>query len=91
MLPDALVLGAQVGVCVFVVGRTARRRAVLQTLASLKEAGVQILGIAANEVRPAPGRYYYYYYYYYPYHQGSDRKERRRSNKHKTWESETGS
>ena len=68
ILADATVLGAVTDRTLFVVGHKAKRGMMKETLRNLQDVGIKLLGITANQVRPAGGSYYYYYYYY-PYTQ----------------------
>jgi polysaccharide biosynthesis transport protein len=65
ILADATVLGAVTDRTLFVVGHKAKRGMMKETLRNLQDVGIKLLGIAANQVRPAGGSYYYYYYYPY--------------------------
>jgi len=73
ILADATVLGTRVDRALFVVGYKAKRGMVKETLRNLQDVGIKLLGITANQVRPAGGSYYYYYYYY-PYTQDGKRE-----------------
>ncbi len=64
-LADATVISHETDRTLFVVGRQARRTAARQTVQNLREIGVQIIGLCANQLPPSGGSYYYYYYYYY--------------------------
>lgn len=68
ILADATVLAAITDRVLFVIGQKAKRSMVKETLRNLQAAGIKLVGITANQVRPAGGSYYYYYYYY-PYTQ----------------------
>ncbi len=66
-LADATVVGHKTDRTLFVVGKQARRGAVRQTVSNLRDIGINLMGVCANQVRPHGGSYYYYYYYYYRY------------------------
>lgn len=66
-LADATVVGHKADGTLFIVGRQARRGAVRQTVSNLRDIGINLMGVCANQVRPQGGSYYYYYYYYYRY------------------------
>ncbi len=66
-LADATVVGHKTDLTLFVVGKQARRGAVRQTVSNLRDIGINLMGVCANQVRPHGGSYYYYYYYYYRY------------------------
>ena len=67
LLPDASIIAGHTDALIYVVGRDAKRRMVKQTLTHLQAAGVEALGVVANQTRPRGGYYYYYQYYQY-YH-----------------------
>ncbi|MGI5817377.1 MAG: GumC family protein [Armatimonadota bacterium] len=67
-LADATVISHGTDRTLFVVGKQARRTAARQTVQTLREIGVQMIGVCANQVRPTSGSYYYYYYYYQDYY-----------------------
>lgn len=62
-LADATVMSHINDRTLFVVGKQARRNAARETVQKLREIGVRLLGVCANQVRPTGGSYYYYYYY----------------------------
>jgi tyrosine-protein kinase Etk/Wzc len=75
-LPDATVVSHGTDRTLFVVGRQARRGATRETLANLREIGVDVIGLCANRVQPMGGSYYYYYYYYYyDYYRDEDQSD----------------
>ncbi|MFW5868497.1 MAG: polysaccharide biosynthesis tyrosine autokinase, partial [Armatimonadota bacterium] len=67
-LADATVISHETDRTLFVVGKQARRSAARQTVQNLREIGVRLIGVCANQVRPSGGSYYYYYYYYQDYY-----------------------
>ena len=60
-LADATVIGHDTDRTLFVVGKRARRTATRQTVMHLREAGAEIIGVCANQVRRSGQSYYYYY------------------------------
>lgn len=68
ILADATVIGSTADRALFIIGHKAKRGMVKDTLRNLQDVGIRVVGVAANQVRPAGGSYYYYYYYY-PYTQ----------------------
>ncbi len=70
---DATILARQVdGVILVVDAGMTRRQWVTSAKEALDKAGVHILGVALNRLRPQSSGYYYYYRRYYSYGDGAD-------------------
>ncbi len=80
---DATVLARQVdGVILVVDAGMTRRQWAANAKEALDKAGVHILGVALNRLRPQSSGYYYYYYRrYYAYGDGKEGEYRRRNKK----------
>ena len=63
ILADATVVGALADRTLFVIGQKAKRGLVQETLRNLHEAGIKVIGVAANQVRRAGGAQYAYCYH----------------------------
>ncbi|MER2599267.1 MAG: polysaccharide biosynthesis tyrosine autokinase [Caldilineales bacterium] len=74
---DAAILARQVdGVVLVADAGTTRRQWLAAAKDALDKAGVHILGVTLNRLRPQAGGYYYYYYRrYYTYGEGEGKKE----------------
>jgi capsular exopolysaccharide synthesis family protein len=87
---DAVVLSNRVDGVVLVVeaGRT-RRDAAQRAIASLQQAGANLLGGLLNRVSSKRGGYYYYYHHYYPSNSrngfSSDQKPVRTTPRQRKW------
>lgn len=84
---DATILARQVdGVVMVVDSGMTRRQWAASAKDALDKAGVHILGVALNRLRPQSGGYYYYYYRrYYAYDEGGSKPDRSNGKQQQGW------